>query len=136
VFRKHAGFEHSIPCLTEAEWGESRLKAERAWFLDRRERRAILEGEPLRVPPSNAFAASPSRTLQSVLRPRGHTPLEPPLLCPSAKQRSLKTEPLLARWDKSGMLSNHSGGALQTVFSSPSLIHSQSSLKKIRCICL
>jgi len=73
--RKHAAFRHSLPCLTEAEWGESRLKAERAWLLYRRERRAKPE-----------------------------------------------TEPLLARWDKSGVLSTHSAGALHTVFSTPSLI--------------
>jgi hypothetical protein len=60
----------------EAEWRESRLKAERAWFLDRRERRAKPE-----------------------------------------------TEPLLTRWGKSGVLSIHSAGAIQTVFSTPSLSH-------------
>jgi hypothetical protein len=38
---------HLSPCLAEAEWGERRLKAERAWFLDRRERRAKPETEPL-----------------------------------------------------------------------------------------
>jgi hypothetical protein len=33
--------------MAEAEWRENRLKAERAWFLDRRERRAKPEIEPL-----------------------------------------------------------------------------------------
>jgi len=61
--------------LAEAEWRENRLKAERAWFLDRRERRAKPE-----------------------------------------------TEPLLARWGKSGVFSSHSAGAIQTVFSALSLI--------------
>jgi len=49
-------------------------KAERAWFLDLRERRAKPE-----------------------------------------------TEPLLPRWGKSGVLSNHSARAVQTVFSSAGL---------------
>jgi len=49
--------------LAEAEWFENRLKAERAWFLDRRSRRAKPE-----------------------------------------------TEPLLTRWVKSGVFSNHSAG--------------------------
>jgi hypothetical protein len=74
VFRKHAGLKHPVPCLAEAEWQENRLKAERARFLDRRERRAKPE-----------------------------------------------TEPLLARWDKSGVFSKHSAGAIQTVFLTPSL---------------
>jgi len=70
VSRKHAG----LPFSAKAEWRENRLKAERAWFLDRRERRAKPE-----------------------------------------------TEPLLARWDKSGVFSSHSTGAIQTVFSTPGL---------------
>ena len=71
VLRKHAGFA----LMAKAEWRENRLKAERARFLDRRERRAKPE-----------------------------------------------TEPLLTRWVKSGVFSNHSAGATQTVFSIPSLI--------------
>jgi hypothetical protein len=55
--------------LAEAEWFENRLKAERARFLDRRERRAKPE-----------------------------------------------TEPLLSRWDKSGMFLNHSAGDIHTAF--------------------
>ena len=48
--RELAGcFENTqaLPCLAEAELRENRLKAERAWFLDRRERRAKPETEPL-----------------------------------------------------------------------------------------
>jgi hypothetical protein len=33
--------------LAKAEWFENRLKAERAWLLDRRESRAKPETEPL-----------------------------------------------------------------------------------------
>jgi hypothetical protein len=44
---KHAALIQLASCLAEAERRESRLKAERAWFLDRRERRAKPETEQL-----------------------------------------------------------------------------------------
>jgi hypothetical protein len=54
--------------LAEAEWRENRLKAERAWFLDRRERRAKPETEPLltRWVKSGVFSSYPAAAIQTV----------------------------------------------------------------------
>jgi hypothetical protein len=54
--------------LAEAEWLENRLKAERAWFLDRRERRAKPETEPLlaRRDKSGVFSSHSAGAIQAV----------------------------------------------------------------------
>jgi hypothetical protein len=59
--RKHAGF-------AEAERRENRLKAERARFLDRRERRAKPETEPVlpRWGKSGVFSSHSAGAIQTV----------------------------------------------------------------------
>jgi len=69
-FRFLAPFPHRPPRhISEGQWGENRLKAERAWFLTEEVRRAEPETEPLltRWGKSGVFSVSTVLSFSNIL---------------------------------------------------------------------
>jgi len=74
-FRFLTPFPHCPPRhISEGQWGENRLKAERAWFLTEEVRRAKPETEPLltRWGKSGVFSVSTVLSFSNILGGRFH----------------------------------------------------------------
>jgi len=75
LFRFFTPFpHHPSRYISEGQWGENRLKAERAWFLTEEVRRAEPEIEPLltRWGKSGVFSASTVLSFSNILGDRFH----------------------------------------------------------------